>query len=493
MVAAPAPAKPNDLPRVENAPPTTRLADRETWDVLRIEGARAGHARTTIRTITQSGREVIKLDQTMHLAVRRFNDTTEQDVHSTCTETPKGRLIDFRTEIRQGRVPLVTTGRVEGDRLHLEISTQGKTIASSLAWSSELGGLYAAEASLLRRPMKPGEKRTLRHLAVDNQVSTTEMTAIDYEPVQLLAGSFELLRIETVQTLANGQKLKGTAWTDRSGDVLKTRMALMNIEMLRATKDLAMAKSDLPMIDLGQGIAVKLDRPLAKAHETKRVRYRVRLDEGDPAAVFPSTASQQVKKADSHTAEITVRALRPGDPPVNPDAPDAPPTDADRQPNNFIQSDDPQIVADARAAAGKETDPWRVAAALERHAYEAVTQKGFKQAFATAAEVARTREGDCKAHAVYLAALARARGIPARMAVGLVYMPRSQAFGYHAWTEVYIDKRWIALDGTLAKGGIGGGHLKLAHSNMQGTTAYSSFLPVLEVIGKLKIEVLEAE
>ena len=41
---------------------------------------------------------------------------------------------------------------------------------------------------------------------------------------------------------------------------------------------------------------------------------------------------------------------------------------------------------------------------------------------ATAAEVARSREGDCTEHAVLLAALARARGIPARVAMGLVYV-----------------------------------------------------------------------
>ena len=73
----------------------------------------------------------------------------------------------------------------------------------------------------------------------------------------------------------------------------------------------------------------------------------------------------------------------------------------------------------------------------------------------TASDVARSHSGDCKAHAVYLAALARARGIPARVAVGLVYSDRLAAFGYHMWTEVYIDGRWIPLDGTLGLGGIG--------------------------------------
>jgi transglutaminase-like putative cysteine protease len=122
-----------------------------------------------------------------------------------------------------------------------------------------------------------------------------------------------------------------------------------------------------------------------------------------------------------------------------------------------------------------------------------VVQKDFTQAFATAAEVARSREGDCTEHAVYLAALARARGIPARVAVGLVYITSAQAFGYHMWTEVWIDGRWIPVDATLGQGGIGAGHLKLADSNLAGATAYGSFLPVVQVIGRIQVAVIEAQ
>ena len=89
---------------------------------------------------------------------------------------------------------------------------------------------------------------------------------------------------------------------------------------------------------------------------------------------------------------------------------------------------------------------------------------------------------------VFLAALARARGIPARLAVGLVYMEGTQSFGYDAWTEVYVDGRWIPLDATLAKGGIGAGHLKLGHGNLAGAAAYGALLPVIQVAGRLTIE-----
>ena len=61
------------------------------------------------------------------------------------------------------------------------------------------------------------------------------------------------------------------------------------------------------------------------------------------------------------------------------------------------------------------------------------------------------------------------------------------------WTEVYVGGRWIGLDGTLAKGGIGGGHLQVAHSPMAGAAAYNVLFPVMQVIGRLKVEVLDWE
>jgi hypothetical protein len=49
------------------------------------------------------------------------------------------------------------------------------------------------------------------------------------------------------------------------------------------------------------------------------------------------------------------------------------------------------------------------------------------------------------------------------------------------------------MDATLGQGGIGAAHLKLTDSNLAGAGAYSAFLPVAQVIGQLKIEILEVE
>jgi len=516
----------------QKSTPDAGTLERELWDVCFVQGARIGYMQTSYYRTTDAGKAALRIEGVIRLTIQRFGQESTQEISCTSIETPEGQLLGFQSEINPGPQSMRTTGRVVDKRLNMETISQGKKTAEVFDWSPEYGGFYAVEQSLERKPMQPGERRTLHALITGfNQVATIEMFARDWEQVALMHGNDNLLRIDMMVIFPNGQQLEQTAWSNRAGEVLKTRSLAMDMETLRASKTEAMEKTETAQVDIGLSTTVKLDKPLPSPHDTKKVVYRVQLEGSDPAAVFVTGPTQKVKSVDANTVEITVYAVRP-DQPGNLDASADPPTADDSESNNWIQSDNPKIAALAKEAAGDETDPWRTAVKLEQFVHSYIKEKDFSQAFATAAEVADTREGDCTEHAMLLAALCRARGIPARVAIGLVYMPSSQAFGYHMWTEVYFDNKslspesplraprqrsgegqgegissndippdfsfrigskWIPIDATLGKGGIGAAHLKLAHSNLKGASAYSSFLPVVQVVGRLKIEVVEAE
>jgi len=112
-------------------------------------------------------------------------------------------------------------------------------------------------------------------------------------------------------------------------------------------------------------------------------------------------------------------------------------------------------------------------------------------AFASAGEVCRNRSGDCSEHAVLLAAVARAQGIPSRVAMGLVYV--GGIFGGHAWTEVWIDGHWIALDGTIGLGSVDAAHIGFSKSSLQGLGMGAEMLSALMGLANLDIQVLETE
>lgn len=110
--------------------------------------------------------------------------------------------------------------------------------------------------------------------------------------------------------------------------------------------------------------------------------------------------------------------------------------------------------------------------------------------FPSAREVLRTKIGDCNEHTALYVAMARALGIPTRVAVGLVYM--RGAFYYHAWPEVYLDgldgdATWLAVDPTLKQFPADGTHIQLARGGLDRQTA------MLPLIGRLQMTVLELE
>lgn len=475
-------------PQVQRSP-----RDRDLWNVCYMGQGKVGYEHVLVRLVQRDGQNLVSIEELTHLKVKRFQDDTAMEVSCRSTETPDGKLIDFETKVAAGVEPQVTSGHVVQNQLQIRTGSASKSVSDSLPWSDQVGGVLAVERSLWDKPMTPGESRSMKAFVPGpNQIAEIQLTAHEYERVKLLGGTYELLRIDSVIQLP-GQSLRESLWTDRTGEILRRKSEMLNLESYRATELAALDQAGQTSVDLGESLSVPVERPLERPHETTRVRYRVRLKDGDPASLFVSGPSQQIEPVDPHSALVTVYALRPGQPVDRASIHDDPPTEADLRPNSLIQSDDPQIVAMAREVAGSKKDPWQIALALERHVPAVITKTDYTQAFATASEVLKTHTGDCTEHAVLLAALARASGIPARVAMGLVYMPGRQAFGYHMWTEVYINNQWLGIDGTLARSGIGAAHLKLAQSSLEGSSAYSTFLPVAQVAGKLAIEILEVQ
>lgn len=470
-------------------PAASPRAPVETWDAVSMNGARVGYIRTVVGEVERRGESVVQITSTMQLNVNRFGDSALPGVETTTFETLDGRIVAFESRLELSNEPTVRRATVDGERAEMQVTSGGRSETVTLTLPAGTRGPLAVEESLFAQPLRPGETRKLAMLDPGpGYAMQVVLVAKDFENTKVLDNTERLLRVEVEQSLPGGGTMSSLLWVDERGTTRKAAVGPM--ELVRTTREEALRAPAGGKFDLGLATLVHVERPADNPHAARLMRYRVRLRNGDPAKVFAAGATQQVERIDDHTAEVAVRALRPED--ALPDGvDDEPPGDDDRRPNGMIQSDDERVRRLAAEAAGDETDPWSIALTLERHVRRTIVSRNFSTALASAAEVAETREGDCTEHAVLLAALCRARDIPARVAFGLVYVEAAAAFGYHMWTEAYIGDRWIPLDATLGQGGIGGGHLKLAHSNFNAGEAYSSFVPVVEVLGQLEIEVIE--
>lgn len=119
---------------------------------------------------------------------------------------------------------------------------------------------------------------------------------------------------------------------------------------------------------------------------------------------------------------------------------------------SFIIDCDEAPVRAAADAAGKELGSSLDMAGLTGFVGRFITKKGYGRNFDAASIVATRREGDCTEHAVLLAALARAHGIPARVVLGLALISvgdKTSAVG-HAWVEWKKGNAWLPADAALS-------------------------------------------
>jgi len=155
----------------------------------------------------------------------------------------------------------------------------------------------------------------------------------------------------------------------------------------------------------------------------------------------------------------------------------------------FLESDAPEIRAEAETAIrGVDGDRAR-AERLTRYV-NALLDKKPTVSLPSAREVLRTKVGDCNEHTALYVAMARSIGIPARIAVGLVFV--HGAFYYHAWPEVYVDRTatsglWLPVDPTLNQFPADATHVRLTRGGLEKQAA------ILPLIGHLSIEVEHVE
>ena len=131
------------------------------------------------------------------------------------------------------------------------------------------------------------------------------------------------------------------------------------------------------------------------------------------------------------------------------------------QPEEPIQSDDPEIKALAfRLTEGSE-DFWEAARRLSSWVADSI---GGSIYGGSALETLKRGDGACGAQSMLLAALCRASGIPARVVWGCVYTPEyGGSFGHHGWNEVFVGKAgWIPVDATFHETDyLDSGHVRL--------------------------------
>ena len=148
----------------------------------------------------------------------------------------------------------------------------------------------------------------------------------------------------------------------------------------------------------------------------------------------------------------------------------------------LLEVDSPEIRTLAGRLRGTDTDPRVVGERINAWVYDSLEKKitvGVPSALGTL----RSRRGDCNEHTQLFVALARAAGVPARVAAGLAYLDGK--FYYHAWPEIWLE-RWVAVDPTFGQFPADASHLRFTIGGL------AKQVELLRLMGTLEIDVLSA-
>jgi hypothetical protein len=467
---------------------------KESWDAVYLNKSRVGFFHTQVIPKKDKDRDLINVQIDMYLTFKRAGDSVSMEYLYGTIETPEGQVLRLDTRTLASKKEMRSHGDVVDGKMTLILEGSGQPQQLTIPWGPDVRGPYGAEMSIARKPMSPGETREVKVFIPElNKIGVTRLAAQAVETVSV-GGNVkqELLRVDQI-TLVDGKPSPGleqTLHVDSAGQIRRTmNSSFGGMEVYRTTKEFATKNITGAKLDLAAAALMKVKRKIQSPTESREMVYNVRMTGDQPAQVFPNDPRQTLTPgADARSARLVVRTLGPeaGEPGAE---------TVDEQflrPNAFINSEDKLVVAHATKATAGISDPWLKAVAIEHWVFQNMKKKNFETAFAPASEVARDLEGDCSEHSVLTAAMCRASGLPSRVVTGMVYDEPHQGFGFHMWDEVYVNRRWVAIDAAFDESQVDATHIKLSDSSLAGISPFETFLSIVSVFGKTTIDPVEA-
>jgi transglutaminase-like putative cysteine protease len=466
-----------------------RYGSGATWRGVYYRGEKIGF--TVSQTVPKG--DGFDLEEDGRLQMALLGATTAASIRTTAHVDADFTLRGFEFSLDPGTGPIEVIGTITGGRAadtgrgpeRVALRLTVKTASGSRTEDRVLDEWPALSLNLSRRLANGGLVAGARHhwTVFDPATLHNAPVTVDVGKRELIAGPGRPIPAFRVEMEFSG--LRTTSWVTDTGDVVREESPL-GLITIRETPERARAmavpvKVQSDMYDAAAIVPTGKER-IDEPRDVRRLRIRLT---GVDLSASDLDGVSQVKTADGAASTIVeIRDPRG----LKAERADA----AARQylsPEPLIESDDPAIIAEAKSALRGTSDRRAQAEKLTRYV-NGLLEKKPTVSIPSAKEVLRTKVGDCNEHTALFVAMARAAGIPARIAVGLVFV--RGAFYYHAWPEVYLEEGagrglWLPVDPTLNEFPADATHVRLARGGLEKQTA------ILPLIGRLKMAVLDLD
>jgi len=454
------------------------LEPMDTWmGVYLPNDTRIGFVNTTSTPDIRDGKVGAVVTVTARLRVTLMALPTDVFIAGSAWFTQVSGLSEFSFKVQSGDHFMRVVGAVDADRLKLEIHTAGEVIPFEFSVPGESlllsGGMGTTTLNVPQ--LEPGQEVLIDAFdPMTFMMGKARVKCIREEPLEVLGR-----QVDTKLLMTSHSGITSRVWVTHDEEIVRVETPF-GFTLRKATAQEAFR----PFGDDDSSILLDTValQPTGKKPFRGAKRMTVRLSGTLPRHVPPTDSVQ--------TASDGVYTIAASHEPASaPAAPAKPlPDDARRdalESDPFVQADHERIAGLAQDILAGEADPWRQAKRLYQWVFEKIRKEAVFSV-PSALEVLETGEGDCNEHTVLYTALARAAGVPTRIAIGLVWSDELGGFYYHAWPEVYVG-HWVRMDPTLGQVIADATHIKLLEGNIE------TWTQIIPYIGQLQIEVLSIE
>ena len=436
------------------SPGEARADDERLWAALDFQGTKVG--RIEMRRGVSD--ETYVTDERLAFALEVRRGLEKVEISTRQVETLAGRPMRAERRTRIGTVRSSVRAEVDGERVRVTRrrgdALEQRELALPDDWllSNALG--VALEAALAR-----GESR-LRYVELD--LERLELVRVELaRDGTAVRDDGAIVLVKSVESHDGGVIVSRVRWLPAERRLVESFGLLgRELEVRPCARSCASA-FEVP-IDLAAA-HVELPYRLPRAATEGRIRYVIERLGADEAWPFPRTDEQQVALRGKR-AIVTVCASCETESASTP-------TQAELEqlssPTLWLQSDHALLrtLAGARLQAASPAEIRSAMRGLVERVRKRLDRPAPGVGFATALAAARARGGDCTEHALLLAALGRAKGIPTRVVAGMVYSrdfrgPRG--FVSHMWVQAWDGERWTSFDS--GSGPFSAAHIALALS-----------------------------
>jgi hypothetical protein len=454
-----------------NKPPLS-----ERWFGIYVDNERAGFYRQTISETAEGYR--MEGDSNVRIKVMGF---TKESITREVYQVGKGLAVrSFEVEQSINGELTRLTGTVGGSILRVRIENNGKPTSRLIKLKSDIFPGPALNFYPMMRSITAG--KIFKILTFDPEeikVKVVEITVLGEE--QTPDGKPALkLRNNLYPFVANDiwMDAQGNTILESVRDGLVTTKAEDPKALAAYAVSLTMARKDL-IYDFS---AVRAVPPLKNQEKLKGLS--VEINGWNDALPLLQGGRQIMEKAGEGRIIVKTGTTVPA--PLQKSPAELAATERQKylQPAEKIESDAPEIVAQAKKIVEVKTGQREIARVLT--AWTAEWLKDTVDDGGGALASLTSRKGNCQTHARLYTALARAAGIPTRFVSGLVSL-EGKGFFYHSWAESFLDGQWVSVDPTYNQLPADPTHLKLFEGHTQEDLA-----PIIAIIGKISIKVLDA-